>query len=101
MTLKIVDTHCHLEESEFDSDLDAVINRAQAAGVMMITSALRPSSWDKALEITRKYSSIYLAAGLDPMAPHDVEKASIWISQVRDDLVAVILPKYKERIYDY
>ena len=41
---QIIDTHCHLEEPEFDSDLDKAILRAVRSGVHMITSAIRENT---------------------------------------------------------
>jgi Tat protein secretion system quality control protein TatD with DNase activity len=38
--MRFVDTHCHLENEEFDKDRDAVIHQAEALGVDIISSAI-------------------------------------------------------------
>jgi TatD DNase family protein len=61
------DTHCHLIDPQFEKDLDAVIQRAQAAGVSRIINAgydLKTSRL--ALEQSRKYSLLLPAIGIHP-----------------------------------
>ena len=63
----LVDTHCHLDFPEYDQDRDEVIQRAKAQGVeyiINIGSSLKGS--EGALELSRKYESIYATVGIHP-----------------------------------
>jgi TatD DNase family protein len=62
-----IDTHCHLDFPEFDSDRDEVIRRAQEAGieaVVNIGSSLQASR--KSLELASRHDFIYAAIGIHP-----------------------------------
>ena len=61
------DTHCHLIDPQFKKDLDAVIQRAQAAGLSKIINAgydLKTSRL--ALEQSKKYPLLLPAIGIHP-----------------------------------
>lgn len=63
----LVDVHCHLDMPQFKDDLDEVIERARATGVIKIICAgLNPSSNRAVLELARKYSLVAPALGLYP-----------------------------------
>jgi TatD DNase family protein len=96
----IVDTHCHLEEPEFDADLNEVIQRAVRTNVHMITSAIREDTWEWAIDIARSHDSVSLALGLDPILCHQVESAQDLIRVKQEHLIAlgeVGLDHYRER----
>ncbi len=62
-----IDTHCHLNYSSFDKDLDAVIQHAIDQGVYrMIVPGLDVASSRKAVLLAEKYQSIYAAVGVYP-----------------------------------
>ena len=63
----LVDTHCHLDFPEFDTDRDAVLQRAKDAGIgyiVNIGSSLQGSK--KSLELAQQYGCIFAAAGIHP-----------------------------------
>ncbi len=67
----MIDTHCHLEMSSFDGDIDNVIERAHGAGVQtMITIGSSSESIEKAAALTERYPSVYAAIGIHP---HDAK----------------------------
>ncbi len=69
-----IDTHCHLDFPEFDSDRDEVIQRAKAAGIdylVNIGSSLKGSQDSVAL--AKEYDFIYATVGLHP---HEADKFS-------------------------
>ena len=68
----LVDTHAHLDFSQFDADRSAVIERAKAAGVAAILNvgADLPSS-RQAVALAEQHDCIYAAVGVHP---HDARK---------------------------
>ena len=66
----IIDTHCHLDMEQFDSDREEVIQRALANGVGFILNiGCDVASSYRSLELAERYDFIYASAGIHP---HDV-----------------------------
>ncbi|MFC5569437.1 TatD family hydrolase [Lysobacter yangpyeongensis] len=65
----LVDTHCHLDASEFDADRDAVTARARGEGVVrQIIPAVDAAGWPKLRHIcATKNAGLHPAYGLHPM----------------------------------
>ncbi len=63
----LVDSHCHLDFPDFAADLDAVIDRAGAAGVgLMVTICTRLSRFDQVLAVAERYPQLYCSVGIHP-----------------------------------
>lgn len=63
----LIDTHAHLDQTEFDVDRDAVIARAAAAGVETILCvAVTGDSSQSVLELAARYPAIKAAVGIHP-----------------------------------
>ena len=63
----LVDTHCHLDLRQFDSDRDAVIARAQAAGVgLIVNPAIDLDSCRRVLALAERHPNVYAAVGVHP-----------------------------------
>jgi len=63
----LIDSHAHLEMSDYDADRDAVINRALDQGIEnIITIGIGRKECEQALELARAYPFIYAALGLHP-----------------------------------
>ena len=63
----LTDTHAHLDYPQFDGHLDAVIERARAAGVQrIITIGIDRDSCLRALSIAEKYDNVSAVVGLHP-----------------------------------
>ncbi|MFH1848057.1 MAG: TatD family hydrolase [Candidatus Omnitrophota bacterium] len=63
----LIDTHCHLDFSQFDPDREEVIGRAKKAGVGLlinIGSSLEGSR--RSVELAEKYDFIYATVGVHP-----------------------------------
>jgi TatD DNase family protein len=74
--VKLVDSHCHLDDKQFDPDRDAVIARALEAGVermMAIGTGNGPPDLEAALRLARQHRFIYATIGVHP---HDAAKAT-------------------------
>lgn len=62
-----IDTHCHLDASEFDADRAEVIARARAAGVgLIVVPAVTPADFEPARQAARQCDGAY-ALGIHPL----------------------------------
>ena len=65
--MQFIDTHCHLDDSQFDVDRDAVIQRAMQAGIeVFVVPSVEEGGWQILSELSRKSTSIKPAYGLHP-----------------------------------
>ncbi len=81
-----VDSHCHLDDKRFADDLDAVLDRAAAAGVtriLTIGTGDGPPEIDRAIRLAERYPQLSASVGVHP---HDAAKAT---PQTYDDLRAL------------
>lgn len=63
----LVDSHCHLDYLEKDGDLDAVLERARAAGVeRLVTIGTKLSSFDEVLAIAERFDDVCCSVGVHP-----------------------------------
>lgn len=63
-----IDSHTHLFYPDFDSDRDEVLQRATDAGVtQFIVPATNYETSMRALELTDKYSTVFVALGFHPL----------------------------------
>lgn len=87
--MTLVDSHCHLDASEFDADRSDVIARARAAGVQVqVLPAVTAASWPKLRETCRMADGLYPAYGLHPMfldahRPEHLDELRGWIERER------------------
>lgn len=73
--MKLVDSHCHLDDEKFDDDREQAIERARAAGIerlMAIGTGDGPPDLEAAVRLADRYSFIYATIGVHP---HDAKKA--------------------------
>ena len=71
----LLDSHAHLDDSQFDADRDAVIDRARAAGVkflLAVSGGGGPDDLASAVPIAEKHDWIYATAGIHP---HEAKRA--------------------------
>jgi TatD DNase family protein len=74
--VKLVDSHCHLDDPRFDQDREETIGRARAAGVetmMAIGTGEGPPDLEAGLRLAEQYPFIYASVGVHP---HDASKAT-------------------------
>jgi TatD DNase family protein len=73
--LSFIDTHCHLEMDEFNSDRDKVIERAKNAGIeAIVTIGSDLKGCKGAIELSAKYDLVYAAIGIHP---HDAKDFTV------------------------
>ncbi len=74
--MKIIDSHCHLDNEQFDGDREAVIERALAAGVehmLAIGSGDGPPDLEAGIRLADRHPFFYASIGVHP---HDAAKAT-------------------------
>lgn len=63
----LVDSHCHLDFPDFADELDAVVERARAAGVgRMVTIGTRLSQFDRVLNVAERFADVSCTVGVHP-----------------------------------
>jgi TatD DNase family protein len=73
--VKVVDSHCHLDDKQFAADRNATIERAAAAGVermMAIGTGEGPPDLEAGIRLASQYPFIFATVGVHP---HDAAKA--------------------------
>ncbi len=79
-----IDTHCHLDFPEFNTDRDAVIQNSKARGIdylINIGSSIEGSR--RSVELSKKYDYVYAAVGIHP---HEADNSSDKDGQVLKEL---------------
>lgn len=63
----LVDSHCHLDFPDFDSERDAIVARAVEAGIgRMVTISTRVRRFATILAIAERYAPVYCSVGTHP-----------------------------------
>jgi len=72
----LIDSHCHLDNPQFDQDREAVIDRALSAGVtrmLAIGTGEGPPDLEAAVRLADRYECMHATVGIHP---HDAIKSS-------------------------
>lgn len=89
----LVDSHCHLDFPDFASELDAVVDRARAAGVRrIVTISTRVRKLDGLLAIADRFEDVFCSVGTHPHHAHeelDVSAADLVVLARNDNVVAI------------
>jgi TatD DNase family protein len=65
--MTLIDSHCHLDFPDFASDLDAVVERARAAGVeRIITIGAQLAKAPAIVEIAERFEDVFFTVGTHP-----------------------------------
>ncbi len=63
----LIDTHCHLDDSSFEKDYDAVIEDSLRAGVRgWINVGFEPSRWESSIELAKRTPGMAVMLGVHP-----------------------------------
>ena len=65
--MKLVDTHCHLDNSQFDGDRTEVIERVKEKLQFVVNIGYDTASSKKSIELAEEHSFIYAAVGVHPI----------------------------------
>ncbi|HUZ45218.1 MAG TPA: TatD family hydrolase [Terriglobia bacterium] len=71
----LVDSHCHLDDAQFDADREKVIERARAQGLrwlLTVGGGSGPDDLAVGVPIAARYDWIYTSAGIHP---HEAQRA--------------------------
>jgi TatD DNase family protein len=83
----LTDTHCHLDLEKFDSDREAVLERAALAGVeRILIPGLTIASSRIILKLVESHPALYAAVGIHPT------EASTWMDKTGDELKSLLQP---------
>ncbi|MBN2070766.1 MAG: YchF/TatD family DNA exonuclease [Candidatus Krumholzibacteriota bacterium] len=84
----LIDSHAHLNMSEFRDDFGEVMERAGKAGIGEILNVgYDPSSIDATIALAEKYPGIYAAAGIHP------HHATDWSPSLEEKIKPLLLKK--------
>lgn len=73
----LVDTHTHIEGEDFKEDFDALLKRAEEAGLgIIINPAYDLTSSYAASELAKNYEKIYACIGFHPSDSHKYDEAA-------------------------
>ncbi len=64
--MNIIDSHCHPQSEQYDSDREELIKRTLDGGVRMICVGTDLEMSEKAIELAQKYDGIWATVGLHP-----------------------------------
>ncbi len=68
----LIDSHCHLDFPDFAGELDAVVARAQAAGIArIVTISTRVKRHAEVLAIAERFPDVFCSVGTHPHNAHE------------------------------
>ncbi len=66
--MRIIDSHCHLDDDRFDPDRDQIVARAKANNIdCIVIPATTAQRWLKVKKVSELYEGGYPTYGLHPM----------------------------------
>ncbi|MGO4872912.1 MAG: TatD family hydrolase [Roseiarcus sp.] len=80
--MKLIDSHCHLDFPDFADEIEAVVARAQSAGVeRMVTISTRVAQGARLAAIAERFAPVYFTIGAHPH--HAAEEAQTDAGAIR------------------
>jgi TatD DNase family protein len=74
--MNLFDSHCHLDDPSYQSDLVAVLDRARAAGVSrMMTIGVTLKTSHRAVDLAKTRPGVYASVGVHPHDAHECSEA--------------------------
>ncbi|NLK40596.1 MAG: TatD family hydrolase [Planctomycetes bacterium] len=76
--MELIDTHAHLTFDELQNQVDAVLSRSRAAGVVeWVTIGTDRTHMDRVLQLVPRYPAMWAALGYHPHYANDITEADI------------------------
>nr|WP_241550265.1 TatD family hydrolase [Acidithiobacillus sulfuriphilus] len=91
-TPMIVDSHCHLDFSDFDADRPEVLERAARAGVAQIlVAAVSQAHWPRLLDLVHRHQTLWAGVGVHPneSPEHSPSEGDLLAAVQQEKVVAV------------
>lgn len=89
----LVDSHCHLDFPDFAEELDAVVARAEAAGLgRMVTICTRVRKFQQVLDVAERFENVFCSVGTHPHNAHeelDITTQEIVLLSAHPKVVAI------------
>ncbi|MFZ3077451.1 MAG: TatD family hydrolase [Candidatus Aenigmatarchaeota archaeon] len=83
----MIDSHCHLEQKDYDKDRDEVIGQCKKELKAVVTSCAHPKDFDLTMQIAEKHKGfVFASAGLHPE----------YIKELRENEKDELLEKIKQ-----
>ena len=80
--MRLIDSHCHLDFPDFAEEIEAVVNRASAAGVeRLITISTRVAHGARLIALAERFAGVYFTIGTHPHQA--AEEAETDVSAIR------------------
>lgn len=77
----LIDSHCHLDFPELWGELDAVLTRAQAAGIgLVVTISTRVRRFPELVEIVESHDHVFCSVGTHPH--HAAEERDVTLEEI-------------------
>ena len=87
----LIDSHCHLDFSDFAAELDDVVARARAAGIgRMVTISTRVKRQPDLLALTERFADVYCSVGTHPHYAHEEVDVTVADLVARTRLAKVV-----------
>src|SRR6266849_4778039 len=100
----LIDSHCHLDFPDFAGELDAVVARAQAAGIArIVTISTRVKRHAAVLAIAERFADVYCSVGTHPHNAHEELDITVdeLIARTRHPKVVAIGEAGLDYFYDH
>ena len=91
----MIDAHCHLEQKEYEGDLDNFISQWKKELKFIISSCAHKEDLEKTMELHRKFKPfVQICIGLHPeyikeISEEDIKKVVEFIKNNKKDIVAI------------
>jgi TatD DNase family protein len=91
----MIDCHCHLEQEDYSSDRDEIIEKCKKELKAVITSCAHPRDFDLTLQLVDKYKNfVFASCGIHPeyikeISEKEIEETIEKIKQNKDKIVAI------------